>query len=170
MTLKGENTSQVVHDDQVKGLLRVRLLFSCVVHRRADGQTDRCPHVQVGSTVEVKTNEGLSSEAVISKLTDASLYTVGEWPPLGHMTHGSKGPEVSVCLFSVFDDGDEKTLRRTSLCLKGERHFAESEVRSPPTTHTHTSVSRRGSADGCVVAHRPWISCRSPTRNTSERL
>lgn len=36
-----------------------------------------CP-VQVGSTVEVKTNEGLSSEAVISKLTDASLYTVGE--------------------------------------------------------------------------------------------
>ena len=29
---------------------------------------------------------------------------------------------------SVFDDGDEKTLRRTSLCLKGERHFAESEV------------------------------------------
>uniref|UniRef100_H3CA73 AT-rich interactive domain 4A n=1 Tax=Tetraodon nigroviridis TaxID=99883 RepID=H3CA73_TETNG len=80
VTLKGENTSQVVHDDQVKGLLRV------------------------GSTVEVKTNEGLSSEAVISKLTDASLYTV------------------------VFDDGDEKTLRRTSLCLKGERHFAESET------------------------------------------
>lgn len=33
---------------------------------------------QVGSTVEVKTNEGVSSEAVISKLTDASLYTVGE--------------------------------------------------------------------------------------------
>lgn len=28
----------------------------------------------------------------------------------------------------MFDDGDEKTLRRTSLCLKGERHFAESEV------------------------------------------
>ncbi|XP_029688839.1 AT-rich interactive domain-containing protein 4A [Takifugu rubripes] len=80
VTLKGENTSQVVHDDQVKGLLRV------------------------GTTVEVKTNEGLSSEAVISKLTDASLYTV------------------------VFDDGDEKTLRRTSLCLKGERHFAESET------------------------------------------
>lgn len=37
-----------------------------------------------------------------------------------------------MCAFlSVFDDGDEKTLRRTSLCLKGERHFAESEV-SPP--------------------------------------
>ncbi|XP_067335798.1 AT-rich interactive domain-containing protein 4A isoform X3 [Channa argus] len=80
VTLKGESTSQVVQDDQVKGSLRV------------------------GSTVEVKTSEGLSSEAIISKLTDASLYTV------------------------VFDDGDEKTLRRTSLCLKGERHFAESET------------------------------------------
>ncbi|CAG5866948.1 unnamed protein product [Menidia menidia] len=80
VTLKGDSTSQVVQDDQVKGPLRV------------------------GSTVEVKTNEGLCSEAVIGKLTDASLYTV------------------------VFDDGDEKTLRRTSLCLKGERHFAESET------------------------------------------
>ncbi|XP_011488430.1 AT-rich interactive domain-containing protein 4A isoform X3 [Oryzias latipes] len=80
VTLKGESASQVVQDDQVKGPLRV------------------------GSTVEVKTNEGLCGEAVISKLTDASLYTV------------------------VFDDGDEKTLRRTSLCLKGERHFAESET------------------------------------------
>lgn len=28
----------------------------------------------------------------------------------------------------MFDDGDEKTLRRSSLCLKGARHFAESEV------------------------------------------
>uniref|UniRef100_A0A673ASH9 AT rich interactive domain 4A (RBP1-like) n=1 Tax=Sphaeramia orbicularis TaxID=375764 RepID=A0A673ASH9_9TELE len=80
VTLKGESTSQVVQDDQVKG------------------------HLRVGSTVEVRTGEGVSSEAVISKLTDASLYTV------------------------VFDDGDEKTLRRTSLCLKGERHFAESET------------------------------------------
>uniref|UniRef100_A0A671MFB5 AT-rich interactive domain-containing protein 4A-like n=1 Tax=Sinocyclocheilus anshuiensis TaxID=1608454 RepID=A0A671MFB5_9TELE len=59
---------------------------------------------QVGSTVEVKSPEGRLSEAIISKLTDASWYTV------------------------VFDDGDEKTLRRTSLCLKGERHFAESET------------------------------------------
>lgn len=78
--LKGDSTSQVVQDDQVKGPLRV------------------------GSTVEVRSPEGGLSEAVISKLTDASWYTV------------------------VFDDGDEKTLRRTSLCLKGERHFAESET------------------------------------------
>uniref|UniRef100_A0A673M863 AT-rich interactive domain-containing protein 4A-like n=1 Tax=Sinocyclocheilus rhinocerous TaxID=307959 RepID=A0A673M863_9TELE len=80
VVLKGDSTSQVVQDDQVKGPLRV------------------------GSTVEVKSPEGRLSEAIISKLTDASWYTV------------------------VFDDGDEKTLRRTSLCLKGERHFAESET------------------------------------------
>ncbi|KPP69448.1 hypothetical protein Z043_111795, partial [Scleropages formosus] len=64
----------------------------------------RMVKVKVGSTVEVKSPEGGLSEAVISKLTDASWYTV------------------------VFDDGDERTLRRTSLCLKGERHFAESET------------------------------------------
>lgn len=162
VTLKGENTSQVVHDDQVKGLLRVRLLFSRVVRRRGDGQTDRCPRVQVGSTVEVKTNEGLSSEAVIGKLTDASLYTVGEWLPLGHMTLGFKGQEVSVCLFSVFDDGDEKTLRRTSLCLKGERHFAESEV--SPASPPPKPLSAGGAAltgvllltdPGSAAAHQP---------------
>lgn len=45
--------------------------------------------LQVGSTVEVKTNEGLSSEAVISKLTDASLYTVGELLPADWSTHAA---------------------------------------------------------------------------------
>lgn len=33
-------------------------------------------------------------------------------------------------ILAVFDDGDEKTLRRSSLCLKGARHFAESEASS----------------------------------------
>lgn len=37
-------------------------------------------------------------------------------------------PIIFIWLYLVFDDGDERTLRRTSLCLKGERHFAESEV------------------------------------------
>ena len=35
--------------------------------------------LQIGSTVEVRTNEGPSTQAVISKLTDASLYTVGQY-------------------------------------------------------------------------------------------
>ncbi|CAK6442256.1 unnamed protein product [Pipistrellus nathusii] len=60
--------------------------------------------LKVGAPVEVKNLDGTYQEAVINKLTDASWYTV------------------------VFDDGDEKTLRRSSLCLKGERHFAESET------------------------------------------
>ncbi|KAG8516592.1 AT-rich interactive domain-containing protein 4B, partial [Galemys pyrenaicus] len=60
--------------------------------------------LKVGAVVEVKNLDGAYQEAVINKLTDASWYTV------------------------VFDDGDEKTLRRSSLCLKGERHFAESET------------------------------------------
>ncbi|XP_012824464.2 AT-rich interactive domain-containing protein 4A isoform X1 [Xenopus tropicalis] len=80
VTLKQDNSTQLVQDDQVKGPLRV------------------------GATVEMKTTDGSPQEAIISKLTDASWYTV------------------------VFDDGDERTLRRTSLCLKGERHFAESET------------------------------------------
>ncbi|XP_072485421.1 AT-rich interactive domain-containing protein 4A isoform X2 [Notamacropus eugenii] len=78
--LKQDNSTQLVQDDQVKGPLRV------------------------GAIVETKTPDGSIQEAIISKLTDASWYTV------------------------VFDDGDERTLRRTSLCLKGERHFAESET------------------------------------------
>nr|XP_051678171.1 AT-rich interactive domain-containing protein 4A isoform X2 [Oryctolagus cuniculus] len=78
--LKQDNTTQLVQDDQVKGPLRV------------------------GAIVETRTSDGSVQEAIISKLTDASWYTV------------------------VFDDGDERTLRRTSLCLKGERHFAESET------------------------------------------
>lgn len=80
VTLKQDSSTQMVQDDQVKGPLRV------------------------GATVEMKAPDGSLQEAIISKLTDASWYTV------------------------VFDDGDERTLRRTSLCLKGERHFAESET------------------------------------------
>lgn len=61
--------------------------------------------LKVGSTVEYKNPDtGQCMEAVINKLTDCSMYTV------------------------VFDDGDEKTLRRTQCCLKGEKHFIESET------------------------------------------
>ncbi|EDO38118.1 predicted protein, partial [Nematostella vectensis] len=74
------NTTGTVNDDGVKGALKV------------------------GSVVEVKNSDGQLVDGVITKLTDASVYTV------------------------VFDDGDERTLRRTSLCLKGERHFNESET------------------------------------------
>lgn len=85
---------------------------------------------QVGSTVEVKSAEGVFSEAVISKLTDASWYTVGKCTCNSTAVYCRHYGLISdqLLFFAVFDDGDEKTLRRTSLCLKGERHFAESEV------------------------------------------
>lgn len=61
--------------------------------------------LRVGAHVEAKHPEkNQYIEAVINKIIDYSQYTV------------------------VFDDGDETTLRRTSLCLKSGRHFAESET------------------------------------------
>ncbi len=61
--------------------------------------------LQIGCTVEVKHPEnGQYVEAIVNKVIDSSTYTV------------------------VFDDGDENTLRRTQLCLKGEKHFVKSEV------------------------------------------
>uniref|UniRef100_A0A674F5P1 AT-rich interactive domain 4A n=1 Tax=Salmo trutta TaxID=8032 RepID=A0A674F5P1_SALTR len=53
----------------------------------------------------------------------------------------------------VFDDGDEKTLRRTSLCLKGERHFAESETldQLPLTNPEHFGtpvIGKKGNRGG----------------------
>ncbi|KAI9519908.1 AT-rich interactive domain-containing protein 4B, partial [Dissostichus eleginoides] len=91
VTFKPDLTTAEVHDENIKGVLKV------------------------GSVVEVKNQDGVYQEATINKLTDASIYTV------------------------VFDDGDEKTLRRSSLCLKGARHFAESETldRLPLTNPEH---------------------------------
>ncbi|GAB6031800.1 hypothetical protein CHUAL_010202 [Chamberlinius hualienensis] len=69
--------------------------------------------LRVGAHVEARHPEkNQFLEAVINKLNDYSQYTV------------------------VFDDGDETTLRRTSLCLKSGRHFAESETLDQlPLTH-----------------------------------
>lgn len=80
VTFTKTNSSVTINDDCVKGSLKV------------------------GAVVEAKNPDGQFMEGVITKLTDASVYTV------------------------VFDDGDERTLRRTSLCLKGGRHFNESET------------------------------------------
>ncbi|KAI5108317.1 AT-rich interactive domain-containing protein 4B isoform X1, partial [Silurus meridionalis] len=91
VTFKPDSSTAEVHDEHIRGNLKV------------------------GAVVEVKNQDGIYQEATITKLTDASLYTV------------------------VFDDGDEKTLRRSSLCLKGARHFAESETldRLPLTNPEH---------------------------------
>uniref|UniRef100_H0X706 AT-rich interactive domain-containing protein 4B n=1 Tax=Otolemur garnettii TaxID=30611 RepID=H0X706_OTOGA len=95
--------------------------------------------LKVGAIVEVKNLDGAYQEAVINKLTDASWYTV------------------------VFDDGDEKTLRRSSLCLKGERHFAESETldQLPLTNPEHFGTpvigkkTNRGRRSNHIITERP---------------
>lgn len=61
--------------------------------------------LRLNSHVEAKhPDKNQIMEAIINKIIDQSQYTV------------------------VFDDGDETTLRRTSLCLKSGKHFAESET------------------------------------------
>ncbi|XP_052428199.1 AT-rich interactive domain-containing protein 4B isoform X3 [Carassius gibelio] len=85
--------------------------------------------LKVGAVVEARNPDGVYQEATINKLTDASLYTV------------------------VFNDGDEKTLRRSSLCLKGARHFAESETldRLPLTNPEHFGspvIGKKGNRGG----------------------
>ncbi|XP_018424513.1 PREDICTED: AT-rich interactive domain-containing protein 4B-like [Nanorana parkeri] len=91
--------------------------------------------LQIADVVEIKRPDGTYQEAVINKLTDASWYTV------------------------VFDDGDEKTLRRSSLCLKGERHFAESQTldQLPLTNPEHfgTPVVRKKTSRGRRSNHIP---------------
>jgi hypothetical protein len=59
--------------------------------------------LRVGASVSLK-HAGQACEATIQKILDQSQYTV------------------------VFDDGDEATLKRNSLCLKSGKHFAESET------------------------------------------
>lgn len=58
--------------------------------------------LRVGANVEAKHNSNLV-EGTITKIMDGSQYTV------------------------IFDDGDETTLKRTSLCLKSGKHYSESE-------------------------------------------
>ncbi|XP_067277034.1 AT-rich interactive domain-containing protein 4B isoform X1 [Pseudorasbora parva] len=105
VTFKPDASTAEVHDEHIRGLLKV------------------------GAVVEARNQDGIYQEAIINKLTDASLYTV------------------------VFDDGDEKTLRRSSLCLKGARHFAESETldRLPLTNPEHFGtpvIGKKGNRGG----------------------
>ncbi|XP_040206666.1 AT-rich interactive domain-containing protein 4B isoform X2 [Rana temporaria] len=118
-----------------KRLIKVKVTF----RRDATAVEVQDDHVRgplkIGAVVEIKRPDGTYQEAVINKLTDASWYTV------------------------VFDDGDEKTLRRSSLCLKGERHFAESQTldQLPLTNPEHfgTPVIGKKSSRGRRSNHIP---------------
>ncbi|KAF8787225.1 AT-rich interactive domain-containing protein like [Argiope bruennichi] len=81
-------------------------------------KVNRIVKCKIGAEIDAKHPEkGQFMEAVINKVQDYSQYTV------------------------VFDDGDETTLRRTSLCLKSGRHFAESPTldQFPLTNPEHFS-------------------------------
>ncbi|XP_063426528.1 AT-rich interactive domain-containing protein 4B-like isoform X1 [Mytilus trossulus] len=90
--------------------------------------------LKIGEVVELKDpDSGQMVNGTIHKMTDSSMYTV------------------------VFNDGDERTLRRTQLCLKGEKHFIESEtLDNLPLSHPehfgtpvmHGKKSKRGRYSG----------------------
>lgn len=90
---------------------------------------------QVGAQVEAKhPDKAQFFEATISKIQDCSQYTVGKLVSYVLLNYYSQ----LIFLFhsTVFDDGDITTLRRTALCLKSGRHFAESETLDQlPLTH-----------------------------------
>lgn len=58
---------------------------------------------KLNALVHIKQDDGETKPASIQKMNDHSYYTV------------------------VFDDGDERTLKRTNVCVMGERHFQEHE-------------------------------------------
>lgn len=61
---------------------------------------------------------------------------------------------------AVFDDGDEKTLRRSSLCLKGARHFAESEASISLPLSPITASSLLSGEMKLILCINPFISVR----------
>uniref|UniRef100_A0A8C9G753 Tudor domain-containing protein n=1 Tax=Pavo cristatus TaxID=9049 RepID=A0A8C9G753_PAVCR len=96
---------------------------------------DEPPYLTVGTDVSAK-YRGAFCEAKIKTAKRLVKVKVCDFPVnVGFFGGCTSKVGVFSCAaldtFSttlMFDDGDEKTLRRSSLCLKGERHFAESEV------------------------------------------
>lgn len=101
--------------------------------------------------------------ALVELLSELGTFYVIKTHPIDLMVGGFKRTGSDFIHISVFDDGDEKTLRRTSLCLKGERHFAESEVSLSPACFLHQchqasqcSGGYLSSTDsGSAAAHQP---------------
>lgn len=75
---------------------------------------------------------------MVTAALNGALLSVPDWNYstkeclISHSRPDCSSLTVTLFLPAVFDDGDEKTLRRSSLCLKGARHFAESEVSHGP--------------------------------------
>jgi len=71
--------------------------------RFSDGKTIETSHKNLTGSIALQAKVSFHGKVGhITRVKDVSVYTV------------------------VFDDGDEKTLKRGSLCIKGQRHFDES--------------------------------------------
>jgi hypothetical protein len=70
-------------------------------------------NLELNAIVDVIHGKGTTIRAVINHIKDCSLYTVGECVPNLQINRH----------LSEFNDGDERNLRRTQLCLKGGKHF-----------------------------------------------
>jgi len=89
----------------------------------------------VGATVNVKCSDKKELvPATIQKIQDCSQYTVGMYFPITIFIY-----VFNFGFFAVFNDGDIKCLKRTAICLKSGKHFADS------TTPLRTTIieSRR---------------------------
>ena len=89
VTFRPDLSTAEVHDEHIKGPLKVGLRRHGGAERGCAGgwrQPVLCSMLdeqpvfapQVGAVVEVKNPDGVYQEATINKLTDASIYTVGE--------------------------------------------------------------------------------------------
>ena len=89
VTFRPDLSTAEVHDEHIKGPLKVGLRRHGGAERGCTGgwhgpvlcsMLDEHPVFapQVGAVVEVKNPDGVYQEATINKLTDASIYTVGE--------------------------------------------------------------------------------------------
>jgi len=58
---------------------------------------------------------------------------------------------------AVFDDGDENTLRRSKLCLKGSRHFMKSEVSNLYRDCKVLLVVSLTHVSSCCVTNTPYF-------------
>ncbi|XP_067938593.1 AT-rich interactive domain-containing protein 4B-like isoform X2 [Watersipora subatra] len=76
-------------------------------------------HLKIGGLVKVRQpDSGQLIDGIITRIIDSSIYTV------------------------VFDDGDVATLKRTQICLKGEKHYMEGDTldKLPLTNPEHFST------------------------------
>ncbi|CAB1311691.1 unnamed protein product, partial [Coregonus sp. 'balchen'] len=83
VTFKPDLTTVEVHDDSIKGPLKVGAVVEVknpdgVYQEASINKLTDCSIYTVGAVVEVKNPDGVYQEASINKLTDCSIYTVGE--------------------------------------------------------------------------------------------